>query len=106
MAVVCQKLAKVPRFEALSKVKAFPPTLDKLYGQMMDQIRSLAHALRCKQVLGIVSAVYPLITLNELASSANISDDVSDDDHETLAEIIGFCGSFLTLREHNYHLLC
>jgi hypothetical protein len=42
--------------------------------------------------------VYQPITLEELASFVDMPDSVSSD-YKALAEIIGFCGSFLTLRE-------
>jgi hypothetical protein len=77
---------------------AFPPGLDALYKRMMDQITA-EDAELCKHILALVSAVYRPITLDELASFVDMLDGVSSK-YEALSEIIGLCGSFLTLREH------
>lgn len=76
---------------------AFPPGLDALYRRMIDQICSSEDAELCKGILAVVAAVYQPVTLDELASFVDMPDGISDD--ESLREIIGFCGSFLTLRE-------
>jgi hypothetical protein len=52
----------------------------------------------CKCILVLVSAVYRPVTLDELASFVDILDGVSSK-YEALSEIIGLCGSFLTLEE-------
>lgn len=98
VALVCQELAKIPRWSTLQKLTIFPPGLDALYERMMEQIDSSEDARLCIRILGIVSTVYRPITLNELTSFVDMPDGVSDD-YESLAEIIGLCGSFLTLRE-------
>jgi hypothetical protein len=98
VALVCKELADVSGWEAEKILTAFPPGLDPLYKRMMDQIRNSRNAKLCKSILAIVSAVYRPITLDELASFVDMPDGVSDD-YESLAEIIGLCGSFLTLRE-------
>jgi hypothetical protein len=76
----------------------FPPGLDGLYRRMMDQIWNSEDAELCKRILAVVSVVYRPVTLDELASFVDMPDGVSGD-YETLSEIIGLCGSFLTLRE-------
>ena len=98
VALICKELADVSRWEAEEMLTAFPPGLDALYEQMMDQIRNSRNAKLCKSILAVVSAVYRPITLEELASFVDIPNSVSGD-YEALAEIIGLCGSFLTLRE-------
>jgi hypothetical protein len=52
----------------------------------------------CKQILAITSTVYRPITLMETTSFVNTLEDIADD-YESLATIIGVCGSFLVLRE-------
>jgi hypothetical protein len=99
VALVCQELAKTPRPYTLSKLKAFPSGLDDLYQRMMDQICSSDTAELCKQILAVVSIVRRPITLWELTSFVSLPEGVSSNDHESLAEIVGLCGSFLTLRE-------
>jgi hypothetical protein len=77
---------------------AFPPELNALYKRMMNQIMALEDAELCKRILALISAVYRLITLNELASFVDMLDGVSDK-YEALSKIIGLYGSFLMLQE-------
>jgi hypothetical protein len=78
---------------------AFPLGLDALYWRMLDQILDLEDARLYKRILAVVLAVYRPITLNELAAFVDMPDSVAGK-YEALLEIIGLCGSFLTLREH------
>jgi hypothetical protein len=64
---------------------------------MMDQIWNSEDTELCKSILVVVSGVYQPITLDELASLVDMPDGVSGD--ESLTEIIGLCGSFLTLQK-------
>jgi hypothetical protein len=98
VALVCQELANIPRWKAQKKLMAFPPGLNALYKRMMDQIWNSEDTELCKRILAVVSAVYRPVTLDELASFVDMPDGVSGD-YEALSEIIGLCGSFLTLRE-------
>ena len=100
VALVCQELAKTPGRKTQKKLAVFPPGLNALYRQMMDQICNLEDTedtALCKDILAIVSVVYRPITLDELAALVDALDGVSGD-YEALAEIVGLCGSFLTLR--------
>ena len=100
VALVCQELAhpNVRRHHTLQTLQAFPPGLDQLYKRMMDQICSSKDVDLCKSILGVVSVVCRPITLVELVSFIDMPGSISDD-YEALMEIIGLCGSFLTLRE-------
>lgn len=98
VALVCQNLESISRWETLAKLKAFPPGLDSLYQRMIDQICDSNHADLCTQILASTAAVYRPITLEELTSLVEILEDMSDD-LDSLREIIGLCGSFLTIRE-------
>ena len=102
MALVCKELSKVPEWKALKKVTAFPPGLDAFYTRMMDQIIVLEDAEDrelCTQILAVVSAVYRPVTFEELSSLVDMPAGITGD-YEALSEIIGLCGSFLTLQEH------
>jgi hypothetical protein len=77
---------------------AFPPRLDPLYRRMTDQICNSKNAKLYKSILAVVSVVYRPITLDELASFVDMPSR-SSGNYKVLAEIIGLCGSFLTLRE-------
>jgi hypothetical protein len=98
VALVCQELAnpKVSKWHTRTKLKSFPPGLDSLYERMMKHICDSVDADLCKQILAISSVVYRPITLQELKA---LVASLENFDHNDLEEIIGFCGSFLTLRE-------
>ena len=98
VALVCQELSKTSGWKAQQKLTAFPPRLDALYSRMMEQIKNSEDAELCKRILAIVSAVYRPLTLCELESLVDMPDEVAGE-YEALSEIIGLCGSFLTLRE-------
>jgi hypothetical protein len=98
VASVCQELANTPRWNAQKKMTAFPPGLNALYKRMMDQISNSDDAELCKSILAVISVVYRPIKLEELATFVHMPNGVSGD-YEALAEIIGLCGSFPTLRE-------
>ena len=102
VALVCQELAKTPGWKTQKKLTVFPSGLDALYKRMMDQICNFEDTedlALCKDILAIVSVVYRPITLDELTALVDMLDGVSGN-YEALAEIVGLCGSFLTLREH------
>lgn len=84
-------------------LSAFPPGLDALYMRMMKQISTLRTAKRYKSILAIVSIVHRPITLDELPSFVDIPPR-SSSNYKALAEIIGHCGSFLTLRDRTIFL--
>jgi hypothetical protein len=98
VALVYKELAdpKVRRRHTLTKLSSFPPGLDSLYERMMKHITDSVDADLCKQILAIASVVYRPATLKELTSLVESLEDFEQND---LEEIIGSCGSFLTLRE-------
>lgn len=98
VALVWKNLDQTPRRHVMKKLEMFPPGLDALYRRMMDQVRDSEDEELCKQILGTVTAAYRPVTLSELSSLLAGRND-GFDDLETLSEIIGICGSFLTLRE-------
>ncbi|KAK0710684.1 WD40-repeat-containing domain protein [Lasiosphaeris hirsuta] len=101
VALVCQSLAKIPGWKAQKKLMAFPPGLDALYRRMIDQIcesEDSEDVELCKSILAIMSVVRRPITLDEMVSVCDMPEEASTD-YEVLADIIGLCGCFLTLRE-------
>jgi hypothetical protein len=52
----------------------------------------------CMSILAVVSTVYQPITVDELVTLVKMPNGV-DGEYEALAEIIGYCRSFLTIRE-------
>ncbi|KAF1814205.1 HET-domain-containing protein [Eremomyces bilateralis CBS 781.70] len=104
VALVCQELSHISGWKAQQKLASFPPGLDALYRRMIDQIRDSEDAGLCKRILAVVSAVYRPVTLDELASLVDLPDGVADG-YDDLSEIIGLCGSFLSLRESTISLV-
>ncbi|KAJ4860159.1 WD domain, g-beta repeat domain-containing protein [Trichoderma breve] len=106
VALVCQELAdpRVRKRHTLQKLKSYPSGLDALYKRMMENIHDSLDAEVCQQILAITSVVYRPITLPELSCLMESYIDNDDDDDE-LKEIIGFCGSFLTIREESIYLI-
>ncbi|KAK4653541.1 HNWD NOD-like receptor pc6 [Podospora pseudocomata] len=98
VALVCQELMNVSRSRVLTKLNTFPPGLNSLYQRMIDQVRRSDEPDLCKQVLAVLSITYRPITIQELAVFVDIPEGISDE-LEFMTEIVGLCGSFLTLRE-------
>lgn len=97
VALVCKRLAKVASRNVRGKLKDFPPGLDELYKRMLSQISESDDADLCKALLSVTTIVFRPITLDELGSCIDLPEDVLGD-YKALAEIVGHCGSFLTLR--------
>jgi hypothetical protein len=96
VALVCQDLTKTPKWNVLNKLASFPPGLDSLYKRMMQQIGESDGAEICRQVLASTAILYRPVTISELVALVEQLEDL--DDLESVREIVGFCGSFLTLR--------
>ncbi|RFN50746.1 hypothetical protein FIE12Z_4984 [Fusarium flagelliforme] len=105
VALVCQQLAdsKVlrKRHTRLS-LESFPKGLDPLYRRMMEYIFSSHDAAICREILALASVVYRPVTLAELEA---LLGSEHEDEYDELPEIIGGCGSFLTLRGNAIYFL-
>lgn len=104
VSLVCQNLQKTPRWNVLKKLDAFPPGLDSLYERMIEQIRNSDDGDLCKQILASIATVYQPITLQELTSLIEVLEGMADDP-VSLQEIIGHCGSFLTIRGNTIYFV-
>ncbi|KAJ4297787.1 hypothetical protein N0V90_005682 [Kalmusia sp. IMI 367209] len=104
VALVCQALEGVSKRNVKAKLETFPPGLDALYERMMKQIRSLDDADLCKQILALTATVYQPITVQELVTLVEQLEDEADDP-DSITEIIGYCGSFLTLRNNTIYFV-
>jgi NACHT domain/Heterokaryon incompatibility protein (HET) len=98
VALVYENLQKVKPWNVLARLNEFPPGLDSLYGRMMEQIDNSDDADLCKRILASIAIVYRPVMLKELTSLVDMPRNISHS-LEWLAEIIGLCGSFLTIRE-------
>ena len=104
VALVCQNLAKIPRWNTRTRLNEFPAGLDPLYRRMMEQVYNSDDANLCKQILAIITVVYRPITLKELTSFVEMP-GIASNDLESLTEIIALSGSFLTLRGSTVHFV-
>lgn len=100
VSLVCQRLAGIPRLRTIEKLTAFPPGLDAMYERMMQQVCENEEAPLCKDILGLISTTYRPITIDELTAFIELPEYALEDGYELLEEIIGYCGSFLTVSEN------
>jgi hypothetical protein len=103
VALVCQDLRTTPSWNVVKRLPLFPPGLDSLYERMIDQIIKSKSAEICRQVLASTAILYRPVTISELVALVEQLEDL--DDLESVREIIGFCGSFLTLREDTVYFV-
>jgi hypothetical protein len=103
VALVCQDLKTTPKWNVLKKLALFPPKLDSLYKRMMDQISESDGTEICQQVLASTAILCRPVTISELVVLVEQLEDL--DDLELVREIVGFCGSFLTLREDTVYFV-
>jgi hypothetical protein len=92
---VCQNLQLAQKWNVLAKLALFPPGLDSLYQRMLHQINASNSANICLRLLAVTAILYRLAIVPELVALVKQLEDV--DDLESVQEIIGLCGSFLTL---------
>ena len=102
VALIVQTLKDVPKRHAIASLKIIPAGLDALYERMLHQISGSKDAGLCKQILAIVATVYRPITIHELSTLVELE---SETDVEDLVEIVGLCGSFLTLRDDTVYFV-
>jgi hypothetical protein len=104
VALAYQELEKIPRWNTLAKLEAFPPGLDSLYKRMVEQVCSSDSADLYKRILSVVAVIRRPVTLKELSSLIETLEPLSDD-LESCEEIVWRCGSFLTLRERTVYFV-
>ncbi|KAF2024984.1 hypothetical protein EK21DRAFT_104284 [Setomelanomma holmii] len=92
-----------PKWNVLKKLTSFPPGLDSLYKRMMDQISESDGAEICRLVLASTAILYRPMRISELVALIEQLEDL--DDLESVREIVGFCGSFLTLRKDTVYFV-
>lgn len=97
VSLVCAQLSYISGWEAEDMLPVFPPGLDPFYGRMIDQICDSKRAELCKSILAVALVVYRPITWDELAIFVKVPPR-SSGNHKIQAEIIGWCGSFLSFR--------
>ncbi|OBS16602.1 hypothetical protein FPOA_12766 [Fusarium poae] len=98
VALVCNELARpeVKPRNTITKLKSIPGGLDELYQRMLEQVFRSENGDICRKILATVCITYRSISLDELRTL--VTETKNFDDKE-LKEVIGECGSFLTLQE-------
>jgi hypothetical protein len=101
VSLVCKELEKVEYFLTREVLHELPPGLDPLYDRMTAQILTQLNTRTvgyCKEVLRSVTLAFRPQQLSELALSAGLPWDQFGDT-QAVTDLIGRCGSFLTVRE-------
>ncbi|KAF2727314.1 NACHT-domain-containing protein [Polyplosphaeria fusca] len=98
VALVCQNLEKMSRFNIIKKLEVFPPGLNSLYNRMVQRINTSDDADLCKRILATVAVVYLPVTLQELTSLVEDLDGLAENP-DSVREIVDLCGSLLTIRD-------
>lgn len=104
VSLVCKRLAKVASRNVWGKLTDLPPGLDELYERMLNQVGETDDADLCKSLLSVTTSVFRPITFEELASCMDLPEEVVGD-YEAVTEIVGNCGSFLTLHDGRISLV-
>ncbi len=106
VALVCQELEKLERWDTSKLLEEVPSDLMKLYAGMMDRIKRLQGLILefCKTVLSISTLAYCPLHLSELTALADLPKDISFE-KEDLKKIIFACGSFLTIQGDSIYFI-
>ncbi|KAG9200689.1 hypothetical protein G6514_006708 [Epicoccum nigrum] len=102
VALLFNTLKDVPKRHVLQRLKAMPAGLDALYERMLHQISTGDDVQLCMQILAIIGKVHRPITVHELSTLLTTDLDLSVDE---LAEVVGLCGAFLTLRDDKLYYI-
>lgn len=107
VALVCEELKRRKARQARRLLNAFPAGLTPLYSRMIQYIKDsedAEDAELCMRILAVVAIVYRPITLEELPALVEIPDHFYNNE-QILADLIGDCGSFLSLRGRTVSLV-
>ena len=88
-------------------LRTFPAGLEPLYKRMIGQVkheRDLVEVRLCKQILCTVTLAYRPLGLNKMGIIAGLPEDVLSNP-QYLQDLVGSCGSFLTLRKQTVYLV-
>merc|ERR1711988_669507 len=97
VALVCHELMNptVRKRHPDDTLKSYPPGLDPLYGRMLGQISQSKDVDVCKEILAVILVSYQPTALGELKVLVKTLEDLTT---EEVKEVVGSCGSFLTLQ--------
>jgi hypothetical protein len=100
VSLVCKELESVPLYRTQEVLQELPPGLDPLYERMMAQIvtqdaRTVGY---CRDILQSITLAFRPLQLKELAVAAGLPGNQFSG-VQAVADLVGRCGSFLTIRE-------
>lgn len=100
VSLVCKELESVPLYRTREVLQALPPGLDPLYDRMMAQIvaQDTRTAGYCRDILQSITLAFRPLQLKELAVAAGLPRNQFSG-VQAVADLVGRCGSFLTVRE-------
>ena len=107
VALVCKELEKAQAWRTRDVYRRFPAGLEHLYQRMIEQIqhdRDVEEVEVCVQVLCTVTLAYRPLHLNEIGIIAGLPEDLYNDS-QALQDLVGSCGSFLTLRKQTVYFV-
>ncbi|KAM5344207.1 hypothetical protein ACJ41O_012744 [Fusarium nematophilum] len=98
VALVCKELGRpqVKTWRTIEKLDSVPAGLNGLYGRMLEQVFTSDEAAFCRQILATACIAYRPVSLDELRVFVP---DLRRFSNRVLEDIVGECGSFLTLQE-------
>lgn len=110
VALACEQLHAVSKRRLEKDLPSFPLGLDEMYHKMLRNIHDSKNDDDVQlgvSLLEIVTTVYRPITLDEIPSFLEIQGPTNADtlDDDDLIEIVGLCGSFLTLNQRKITLV-
>ena len=101
MALVCKELEKVEAWRTRYIYTKFPAGLEPLYQRMLEQIQHNRDPEEVEvylQTLRTITLSYRPLHLGEIGIIAGLPEGLSNDP-QALQDLVGSCGSFLTLRK-------
>ena len=102
VALACKQLHETSKRHLERYLHTLPSDLDGIYHRMLSNIDDLADrddARLCISLLGVVTTVYRPITLDEMPPLLEMEEESGNNlGDEELREIVGLCGSFLTVQ--------
>ncbi|UKZ53066.1 hypothetical protein TrVGV298_006853 [Trichoderma virens] len=98
VALICKNLERASPWIGLALLQKIPPGLDSLYEQMVNTLARCDEAEICKRILAVATVARRPVTLEELIVLAETPGEL-DEKSEAVCDLIGQCGSFLTIRD-------
>ncbi|KAL7963418.1 hypothetical protein V8C34DRAFT_322270 [Trichoderma compactum] len=99
VALVCAQLRGASRSDPLPKTSEFPAELSSLYGRMITKVCDFRTSGQGRKILAIATVSRRPLTVKEFNSLVDTSEDHRQSLELVWGDVLGCCGSFLTLRD-------